>query len=132
FVTNPPVSYPPGTYLADFLTDRAVQFIDKNKDRPFFLYVPHFGVHVPHQAKKDLIEKYKLKPPVGGHKDPVYAAMIDSVDQSVGRIVAKLDDLKLSDRTIVIFASDNGGVGGYAAAGVTAKDTTDNAPLRGG
>jgi arylsulfatase A-like enzyme len=132
FATNPKVEYPPGTYLADFLTDHAVNFIEKNKDRPFFLYVPHFAVHAPLEAKKDLIEKYRKKQPVGGHKDPVYAAMIDSVDQSVGRIVAKLDELKLSEHTVVIFMSDNGGVGGYAAAGVKAKEHTDNAPLRGG
>ena len=132
FNTNPQTPYPPGTYLADFLTEHAVKFIEKNRDRPFFLYVPHFGVHVPHEAKKDLIAKYQKKQPVGGHKDPVYAAMIDSVDQSVGRIVAKLDELKLTDRTIVIFASDNGGVGGYEREGIKARDHTDNAPLRGG
>jgi arylsulfatase A-like enzyme len=132
FNTNPKTPYPPGTYLADFLTDHAVKFLEANKDRPFFLYVPHFGVHVPHEAKMELIAKYKKKNPVGGHKDPVYAAMIESVDESVGRIVAKLDELKLAERTIVIFASDNGGVGGYEREGIKAKDNTDNAPLRGG
>jgi arylsulfatase A-like enzyme len=132
FNTQPKVDYPKGIYLADFLTDKAVQFIDANKDRPFFLYVPHFGVHAPLQAKPELIEKYKKKAGVGGHSNPVYAAMIDSVDQSVGRIVAKLDELKLAENTIVIFASDNGGVGGYKREGLRAGDTTDNAPLRSG
>jgi arylsulfatase A-like enzyme len=132
FQTTPKVAVPPGAYLADFLTDQAVGFIEKNKDRPFFLYVPHFGVHGPHQAKKELIAKYEKKPPAGGHRNPIYAAMIDSVDQSVGRILAKLDELKLSDNTVVIFSSDNGGVGGYEAAGVQARSITDNAPLRGG
>jgi arylsulfatase A-like enzyme len=132
FNTNPKVEVPPGAYLADFLTDHAVRFIEKNKDRPFFLYLPHFGVHSPHHAKKDLIARYEKKEPVGGHKSPVYAAMIDSVDQSVGRILAKLEELKLTDNTVVIFSSDNGGVGGYEAAGVKASSITDNAPLRGG
>ena len=132
FVTNPKTPYPPGTYLADFLTDHAVKFIEKNKDRPFFLYVPHFAVHVPIDAKKELIPHFQAKPAVGGHRNPVYAAMIQSVDESVGRIVAKLEELKLIDHTVVIFASDNGGVGGYAREGLKANDITDNVPLRGG
>lgn len=132
FATQPKVDYPKGTYLADFLTDKAVDFISRHKDKPFFLCVHHFGVHVPHEAKPELIEKYKKKKGVGGHKDPVYAAMIDSVDQSVGRIVAKLEELKLADNTIVIFVSDNGGVGGYDREGIPAKNATDNAPLRSG
>jgi arylsulfatase A-like enzyme len=70
---------------------------------------------------------------VGGHNDPAYAAMIYSVDESVGRIMALLDELKLADNTLLIFSSDNGGVGGYQRAGVnTGKEITDNAPLRGG
>jgi arylsulfatase A-like enzyme len=132
FNTNPKVDVPAGTYLADFLTDQAVRFIEKNRDKPFFLYLPHFGVHSPYQAKKDLIAKYEKKQPADGHRDPTYAAMIDSVDQSVGRVLAKLDELKLADNTVVIFSSDNGGVGGYQAAGVPARGVTDNAPLRGG
>jgi arylsulfatase A-like enzyme len=132
FTTSPRVEAPPGAYLADFLTDRAVRFIEKNKGRPFFLYLPHFGVHSPYQAKEELIAKYRKKRAAGGHHDPVYAAMIESVDQSVGRVLAKLDELKLAGHTVVIFSSDNGGVGGYAAAGVKARGVTDNAPLRGG
>ena len=134
FVTDPPVEYPKGQYLADFLTDRSVEFITKNKDKPFFLYLPHFGVHAPKEAKPELIEQFKAKPPVGGHHDPVYAAMIYSVDESVGRIMATLDELKLAENTLVIFSSDNGGVGGYVREKIKdgGKDTTDNAPLRGG
>jgi arylsulfatase A-like enzyme len=132
FVTSPKVDYPKGQYLADFLTDHAVQFIDKHKDRPFFLCVTHFGVHSPFQAKKELIARYEKKKPAGGHFDPTYAAMIESVDQSVGRIVAKLEELKLTGNTIIIFTSDNGGVGGYEEAGVPARSITNNAPLRGG
>jgi arylsulfatase A-like enzyme len=132
FETLPKVDVPHGAYLADFLTDRAVRFIEKHKDRPFFLYLPHFGVHVPLEAKAELIEKFKKRQPVGGHNNPVYAAMIASIDESVGRVMAKLDELRLAENTIVIFTSDNGGVGGYNAAGIKARDNTDNAPLRAG
>ncbi len=122
-----------GQYLADFLTDKAVDFIQRHKDEPFFLYLPHFGVHSPKQAKPELIQRFKNKPGVGGHNDPVYAAMIASVDESVGRIMQTLDELKLADNTVLIFTWDNGGVGGYVREGIKqAGDTTDNAPLRSG
>ncbi len=134
FKTNPPTDYPTGQYLADFLTDRAVDFIRRHRDRPFFLYLPHFGVHSPHDAKPDLIARFKDKPGVGGHHDPVYAAMIASVDESVGRVMQTLDELQLADHTVLIFTSDNGGVGGYVREGIkkAGKDVTDNAPLRSG
>ncbi|MBI5687899.1 MAG: sulfatase [Verrucomicrobia bacterium] len=132
FVTQPPVDYPKGIYLADWLTDKAVDFIKRHKDQPFFLYLPHFGVHSPHDAKKELIEKFKPKPGVGGHNNPTYAAMIYSVDESVGRVMSTLDELKLADNTVLIFASDNGGVGGYDREGLKAGGITDNAPLRSG
>ena len=133
FATNPKTDYPKGHYLADFLTDRAVDFITRHKDKPFFLYLPHFAVHSPHQAKPELIEKFKPKPGVGGHNNPTYAAMVYSVDESVGRVMKTLDDLKLADNTVLIFTSDNGGVGGYVREGIKkAGDVTDNAPLRSG
>ena len=66
----------------------AVDFIERHQDEPFFLYLPHFGVHAPHEAKEELIEKFKDKPAAGGHHDPTYAAMIASVDESVGRVMA--------------------------------------------
>lgn len=133
FKTEPPVEYPEGQYLADFLTDKAVDFINRHQDEPFFLYLPHFGVHGPHQAKPEWIEHFKGKPTVGGHRNPVYAAMIASVDESVGRIMKVLDELQLAERTVVIFTSDNGGVGGRAREGLGEnKDITDNAPLRSG
>ncbi len=152
FKTSPATDYPKGEYLADFLTDKAVDFITRHKEVPFFLYLPHFGVHSPFQAKPDLIEKFKTKPGVGGHNNPTYAAMIASVDESVGRVMKTLDELKLADNTVLIFASDNGGVGGYdrpdglirepgkedqSAKKKTPDDEdgsgiTDNAPLRSG
>lgn len=133
FSTSPRMDIPKETYLADFLTDHAIKFIETNHSRPFFLYVPHFAVHHPLQAKEELIAKFRNKPGVGGQSNPTYAGMIASVDESVGRIVDKLEELKLSERTLVIFTSDNGGFGGFAAEGLKTKvDTTSNAPLRGG
>lgn len=132
FTTNPKVDYPEGAYLADFLTDKALDFIRRHKDGPFFLCLHHFAVHAPHEAKKELIEKFKAKPPAGGHHSPIYAAMIASVDESVGRVLAALDESKLAAKTLVIFSSDNGGVGGYEREGIRGGSITDNAPLRGG
>ncbi len=133
FTTNPPMDVPEGTYLADFLTDRAEDFIRRHKDESFFLYLPHFGVHSPFQAKKEWIQKFESKPPVGGHRDPIYAAMIASVDESVGRVTRLLEELKISENTIVVFTSDNGGVGGYVREGLKKEgDVTDNTPLRSG
>lgn len=133
FKTNPPTEYDEDAYLADFLTDRAVDFIDRHQEEPFFLYLPHYGVHGPHEAKEELIAKFKDKPAAGGHHDPTYAAMIASVDESVGRVLAKLDELGIAENTLVIFSSDNGGVGGYDRVGLDKKiGITDNAPLKGG
>ncbi|WP_437187134.1 sulfatase [Planctomicrobium sp. SH668] len=134
FTTTPKIEHEDDAYLADFLTDHAVDFIERNKEKPFFLYLPHFGVHAPFQAKKELVERFKNKAPAGGHFDPTYAAMIYSVDESVGRVLDTLDKLNLAENTIVIFASDNGGVGGYSREGIEggAKQITDNAPLRSG
>ncbi|MSR50537.1 MAG: aryl-sulfate sulfohydrolase [Planctomycetaceae bacterium] len=133
FVTMPKVEYSQGTYLADFLTNKAVNFINQNKKKPFFLCIHHFGVHSPYEAKKELIERFQKKQGVGGHNNPTYAAMLFSVDESVGRILKTLDDLNLSKNTLVIFTSDNGGVGGYTREGIRqGGDKTDNTPLRGG
>lgn len=135
FNTNPKTEYPEGEYLADFLTKKAVDFIQRHQDGPFFLYLPHFGVHSPIQAKPELIAKFKDKAAAGGHHHPEYAAMIASVDESVGRVMRVLDELKLAENTVLIFTSDNGGVGGYTREGIMKGgkgDTTDNAPLRSG
>jgi len=110
-----------GEYLTDREGDEAVGFIRKSKDNPFFLYMAHYAVHTPIQAKKDLTEKYSDKPRYG-QKNPAYAAMIESVDDAVGKICSILDELKLTQNTLVIFTSDNGGLSGV----------TNNAPLRAG
>jgi uncharacterized sulfatase len=129
FQTTPPVTIEEGAYLADVLTDGAVKFIEDHKDEPFCLYLAHYAVHIPLQAKDDLIKKYENKPkPSEGVNNPIYAAMVEHVDNSVGRIVAKLDELDLSEDTIVIFFSDNGGLREkFTADGVI---VTTNAPLR--
>ena len=132
FATQPAVQVPAGAYLADYLTDQAVQFIAKHQKEPFFLCLHHFAVHTPLEAKKELLARFEKKQAVGGHKNPTYAAMLASLDESVGRILAKLEELKLSESTLVIFTSDNGGVGGYERLGIRGGDVTDNLPLRGG
>lgn len=133
FETRPPAAAPKEAYLADYLTERALDFISRQHKKPFLLYLPHFAVHAPYEAKPELIEEARKNKPGGGHRNPVYAAMIASLDVSVGRILAHLEELKLSEKTLVIFSSDNGGVGGYAREGLRgAGEVTDNAPLRGG
>lgn len=129
FVTQPPSDQAADVYLADWLTDRACEFLEKPSEQPFFLVLAHFAVHSPHEAKPDKIGRFRDKPPAGGHSNPTYAGMIASLDESVGRILAKLDAMKAADNTLVIFTSDNGGVGGY---GANARSVTDNAPLRAG
>jgi len=112
---------PKGEYLTDRLTEEACQFIATNKDKPFFLYLPHYAVHTPIQAKKEITAKYRKKPGAFRKKTPVYAAMIESTDQGVGRILAELDRHGLTEDTVVVFGSDNGGL----------QMVTSMAPLRG-
>lgn len=113
-----------GQYLTDRETDEAIGFIDRNKDRPFFLYFANYAVHTPIQAKQSLMAKYKEKATQvkGRQKNAAYATMVESVDQAVGRIRDKLQELKISGNTVIMFTSDNGGLLG----------PTNNAPLRSG
>ena len=98
-------------YLTDRLTDEALQFITVNKNNPFFLYLPHYTVHTPLQAKPELTEKYEAKArPDSPQKNARYAAMIESLDEGIGRILTRLETLKLVDNTIIVFTSDNGGL----------------------
>ncbi len=119
-----------GEYLTDRLTTEAEKFITANKDKPFFLYLAHYGVHTPLTAKKELIEKYK-QGPLGRQSNPTYAAMVESMDESVGRVLKTLDDLKLADNTVVIFTSDNGGLATMEGA-VNGIPATINSPYREG
>lgn len=109
-----------GEYLTDRLTDEAVKFINESRDKPFFLYFPHYGVHTPLQAKADMIAKYERIPEAQRQGKPEYAAMVESVDESVGRVMATLKELRLDQNTVIIFTSDNGGF----------YNATSNAPLR--
>ena len=99
----------PGEYLTDRLTDEAIQFIRSSENQPFFLYFPHYGVHTPLQAKKEMVARYERIPEDQRQGHPTYAAMVESIDQSVGRVLATLKDLGRDKDTVVIFTSDNGG-----------------------
>lgn len=179
-----------GDYLTDRLTDEALNFIERNKDQPFFLYLSHFAVHDPIQGRPDLVRKYrsklaKIKHPKGpdfvleGNPDQVsplsrekltdlieqpqyrgyqvlpqrtvkikqkqdnvqFAAMVEAMDESLGRVVDKLKATGLIDNTIVIFFSDNGGMSAanfgnpkrqVDASRLDEAFSTSNLPLRGG
>ena len=131
--------------LSEVLTDYSIRFLEKNKDKPFFLFLGHYDVHVQLDADKDLIDKYLKKPKTGQYPgNAVYAAMIEHLDNSVDRVLKKLRELNLDDNTIVIFYSDNGGkTSRYDGIPLLAKSklsvyensnlqyiATSNAPLR--
>ncbi len=106
-----PLEVEPGTPLSEALTNLSLDFIDNNREHPFFLYLAHYDVHVQLDADSSLIARYLDKDKVEGYPcNSVYAAMVEQVDNSVGRILNKLDELGLSDNTLVIFFSDNGGL----------------------
>jgi len=142
---------PEGEYLTDRLTDEAIRLIRGNDGRPFYLNLCYYAVHVPIQGKPELVEKYRAKAAalgldrrdpfeVGEHfpcehkrdgrvirrrfqSDPGYAAMVQTVDANVGRLLAALDEAGVADNTVVVFTSDNGGL-------ATAEGSpTCNAPL---
>ena len=118
---------PAGEFLTDRESREAVEFLRAHRDRPFFLYLPHYAVHQPLMGKPEVVAKYQAKMRAGdGHKNAVYAALIESVDDSVGRIRSELDQLGLSSRTVIVFTSDNGGLI------LGQNPPTSNAPLRAG
>ncbi|MDB2686130.1 sulfatase [Mariniblastus sp.] len=112
---------PPDEYITDRLSDEACKFITASKDKPWMLYLTHFAVHTPIQAKKELLEKYKAKQPGQLHDNVKMATMIQAVDDGVGKIVATLEELGIRDNTVIMFYSDNGGYG----------PATDMDPLKG-
>lgn len=120
---------PEGQYLTDRYALEAEKFIAAHKDEPFFLYLPHNAVHTPLRAKPELVKKYPQEGGLGKQSNPVYAAMLESLDEGVGRVVAKLDELQLTQKTLVIFTSDNGGLA--TLEGMKAPATI-NSPLREG
>jgi arylsulfatase A-like enzyme len=121
-----------GEYLTDYLARRASEFIRAHQNEPFYLQLSHYTPHGPLQAPKERVIKYQNKAPANGHNNATYAAMIESLDRSVGRVMHTLDALGLAERTIVIFTSDNGGHGGYRSIGLEENGFSDNAPLKGG
>lgn len=122
------VQAPPGEYLTDRLTQETIGFIEANKERPIYVQLWHYAPHTPIQAPKEVVEKYRRKRAQLGDMslNPTYAAMLDVVDQGVGRIVQTLEKLGLSENTAILFTSDNGGVSSLGSVPVTSM-----APLRG-
>jgi len=109
-------------YLADVLTDECIRFITDNNDKPWLAVLSHYLVHEPIQPKPEKLEHYKNKPTTD-QNNPGYAAMVESVDESVGRLIQTIVKLRLEENTLVIFTSDNGGL---------TPDNTSNYPLMGG
>lgn len=126
----PYTDLPDDAYLADVLTDDVVEFIDIHSDAPFFVTLAHYAVHIPLEAKEPTVEKYRNKDkPAQGINNPVYAAMIEHVDDSVGRVLQKLDDAGIADHTVVVLYSDNGGLRERFDKS-TGVIVSSNAPLR--
>ena len=144
-------SGPPGEYLVDRLTAEAVAFIEDNRDRPFFLNAWQWGVHGPWDHKQEYTARFAHKQdPSGRQGNPIMASMLQSIDESVGGIMATLDALELTDKTIVLFSSDHGGdvrsniPGNWRSMGLderrkadwlkwaAGRPPTNNAPLRDG
>lgn len=119
-VKQSPLPGKDGDYLVDRLAEEASAFLRKTAGKPFFLMLSHYAVHAPLQAKADKVQKYESVATSQRQGKPAYAAMVESVDESVGRVMQTLRELNLDDSTLVIFTSDNGG---FAKA-------TDNSPLR--
>ncbi len=121
----------PGEFLTDRLTDEAIHVIDQAGDRPFFLYLAHYAPHTPIEAKPDDLAHFQTKlQPNLRHQNAVYAAMVKNLDDNVGRLIRRLQDRDLSENTIVVFVSDNGGYIGVDRG--QSAPVTDNAPLRSG
>lgn len=128
-----------GEYLTDYLTRKAVNYITDNREGPFYLNLSFYTPHWPLQAPDSLIEKYEQKEPDWGHHNTTYAAMIESMDTNIGKIMDTLEELGIADNTVVIFMSDNGGIGGYEyiedrpeSDNIIVSGVTDNRPYKGG
>lgn len=120
----------PGEHIEDRMATEAISFINANKDKPFYLNYWSFSVHGPWGAKQDLINKYKAKAdPNNAQHNPVYGAMVETLDTNIGRLVKAIDDAGLTNDTIFVFTSDNGGNSTMVLDDIP---VTSNAPLRGG
>lgn len=119
---------PEEEYLTERLTNEVCQLIDSKADEPFFINFWLYNVHTPLQAKQDKIDKYMvLVDSTKNHQNPVYAAMVEHMDDAVGKVIAKLKDKGLYENTIILFSSDNGGL-----IGNPKHQVTSNSPLRHG
>lgn len=123
----PGLDLKPGEFLTQRLTEEAIRFMRRDAANPFFLYLAHFTVHLPLQAREDAIAKYRNRKI--GDLDPTYCAMVESADDSMGQLMQVLDDSGLANNTMVIFFSDNGGV---RYQGKRPNPITNNSPLRAG
>lgn len=123
----PGLKLEPGEFLTQRLSLEGTRFIRENASQPFFLYEAHFTVHMPLQAPQDLIEKYRKRNI--SDVDPIYCAMVETADTSVGQLLKALDESGQAKDTIVVFFSDNGGVRYQAKR---PKPVTNNSPLRAG
>jgi arylsulfatase A len=116
---------PKGEFLTDREAAEAVKFIEANKDKPFFLYLPHYAVHTPIAGKPEVVDKFKAKVQADAtlkQRNATYAALVSSVDDALGTIRANLKRLKLDENTVIIFTGDNGGL----------LPITENSPYRAG
>jgi arylsulfatase A-like enzyme len=120
----------PHEHIEDRMGDEAIAWMEKHKDGPFFLNYWQFSVHAPFDAKKALVDKYRAAvDPTDGQRSPTYAAMIESMDAAVGKLLDAIDRLGIAERTAIVFTSDNGGNMYNKIDGTT---PTSNRPLRGG
>ena len=123
----PNLSAGPHDFLTERLTRAAADFILQNKARPFLLYLPHYTVHIPLSAREADVARHREK--AQGRYNAVYAAMVESLDESVGAVLEAIDRAGVADRTMVMFFADNGGL---RFEGRSQEPVTDNAPLRAG
>lgn len=120
----------PGEHIEDRMASEAVAWIEKHRDLPFFLNYWMFSVHAPFDAKQAYIERHRGRvDPQDSQRCPTYAAMLQSMDEAIGRLLDALDRLQLADRTVIVFTSDNGG---NMYSDVDGEAPTSNRPLRGG
>jgi arylsulfatase A len=118
-----------GEYFSDFLGRQADKFLREVGKDPFFLYLPHYAPHIPLQAPQKTIDKYRAKIDPKSRWNPTYAAMIDNMDQNIGRVLRTLQETGQEQNTVVVFMSDNGGLRFESKA---KEAVTDNSPLRAG
>lgn len=132
--SHPAIKPKPGQYRTDFEADLSIEFIRQNKDKPFFLMLSPYAVHIPLGAMSDKVEKYRKKAAATGEKlpHPVYAALVEHCDDMVGRIVDEVEKQGLTENTMVIFTSDNGGLyRRYDYRAHADDDVATQAPLKG-